>query len=249
MKTILSGVIVLMALPAFATPITSPFYLPQGGHVVSQTVADYTKNKAKETPSVRTYRKKLGQRFTLGLGAGLAALLEGELDWTRQKQQMTVSRPHTKSYGAGLKSQWTWDKTVMQIATLYHQTTNVDFDPRREIQAHVRLGQSLKTMTPYLHLTGTFPLNAWDDLNMPVYRAETGVFQPIKTSMTLDTALYLQYDKNTKERSYGIRGEWSYMATSWMAVSLNGEWQARGKTAGNTKTYHGTVGAKLTFAF
>ena len=249
MKTFVSFLMVTMAIPALATPITSPFYMPQAGHVLSQTTAQYTKNKIKNNTSMRLYRRNLTEEMTLGLGGGMAMLLNGDLNWTRQKHSSFSVHSSAKSYSAGLKGQWNWEDILTQFTVQYHQTTDVDLAPRRAIEAHIRLGKTLKTMTPYLHLAGTFPLNARPAFNTPVYRAETGVFQPIKKSMTLDTALYLQYDKNTKERSYGIRAEWSYALTSWMSLGLNGEWQARGQAPRGTKTYHQSVGAKITCAF
>lgn len=249
MKTLVPFFMGMIALPALATPITSPFYLPQAGHVLSQTTAQYTKNKIKNNASMRLYRRNLSEEITLGLGAGMALLINGDLNWTRQKHPLFSVHSSAKSYSAGLKGQWNWESVMAQFTAQYHQTTDVDFAPRRAIEAHMRLGKALKAMTPYLHLAGTFPLNARSAFNAPIYRGETGVFQPIKESMTLDTALYLQYDKNTKERSYGIRAEWSYALTSWMSFGLNGTWQARGKASHSTKTYHQSAGAKITFAF
>ena len=239
----------MMACPALAMEITSPFYQPQAGHILSKTGAFYTKNKMKDRPSVRIYRRDLNEEITLGLGAGLAALMEGDLNWTRQKQIFTQKHPQTKGYAAGLKGQWQFDDVLTQFSALYRQTTNVIMEPRREIEAHVRLGKQLKTMTPYVHLSATFPLNARSDTNGNIYRGETGVFQTVNTSMTLDSAIYLQYDKNMQERSYGIRAEWSYLINPQIAWSLNGEWQARGHAKGNTRTYHQAIGTKITFTF
>ena len=249
MKKWMSAFITLTTLPALATEISSPFYQPSMGHIVSQTSALYTKHKIKGTPTTRTYRRDLGERITLGLGAGLAALIEGNLDWTRQKQIFTQKIPHTKTYAAGLTGVGCFEGILVQLGALYRQTTNVIFEPRREIEAQMRLGKQLKTMTPYLHLNAHFPLNARKEFNTPVYRAETGVFQSVNKAMTLDTALYLQYDKNIQERAYGIRTEWAYLVTSSIAFSLNGEWQARGHAPGNTRTYHQAIGTKITFHF
>ena len=243
------SVFAFMALPAFAAEITSPFYLPNAGHDLSQTSLQYTKDKIKASPSIRTYRQNLNEQITLGLGAGIAALLEGNLNWIRQKQEQTLSFPHTKGYGAGLKGSWEFDGFLTQISTLYRQTINISFEPRREIEANLYIGRTLKTMTPYMHFVGFFPLNARPQLNTPIYRAETGVFQSIQSKMTLDTALYLQYDKNTKNKSYGLRAEWSYFLTSWMVLGLNGEWQAGGHAKNNASTYHQAVGCKMTFSF
>lgn len=239
----------MMALPALSAEISSPFYQPELGHILSKTSAFYTKNKIKAHPTARLYRRDLNQEITLGLGAGLAALFEGNLNWTRQKQIFTQKIPHTKGYAAGLKGQWTVNDILTQLTALYRQTTNVEIQPRREMETHIRLGKTLKTMTPYVHLAGMFPMNARFDVNDPIYRGETGLFQTVNASMTLDTALYLQYDKNIQERSYGIRGEWSYFITPKIAWSLNGEWQARGHAKGNTRTYHQAVGTKITITF
>ncbi|MGN0919221.1 MAG: hypothetical protein ACI4OR_00445 [Alphaproteobacteria bacterium] len=249
LKTFCSSVVLLFCAPVMATEITSPFYMPKAGHILNKTEANYTKNKMKGAPLTRTYRRAFNNELTLGMGGGIAVQLGGELDWTRQKQTTTLSVPHQTSYDAGLKGQWETGDFLTQISALYHQTDAVKFAARRELEAHVRLGKPLQTMTPYLHLAGSFPLNARPDFNAPLYRGETGVFQPINDKMTLDSALYLQYDKNIRERSYGIRGEWSYLPTSWVAISLNGEWQARGKARAGAKTYHQFVGVKMTFAF
>ena len=104
-------------------------------------------------------------------------------------------------------------------------------------------------MTPYLNLLGNFPLNARPDFNNPLYRSEVGIFQSINDKMTLDTALYLQYDKNEKGKSYGIQGEYSYLATPWLAFGLNGSWQARGHAKGGAKTYQKSMGIKTTLSF
>ena len=248
-KTFFAGCVLLFCVPVSATEITSPFYLPNAGHLLNQTRGNYTKNKIKTTPLTRTYHRALNNELTVGLGAGFAALVSGELNWTRQKQVTTLSEPHTTAYKVGLKGQWETGPVLTQLSALYHQTDNVAFLPRRTLETHLRFGKPLKSMTPYLHLTGDFPLNARPEFNNPVYRGETGVFQSINQKMTLDTALYLQYDKNIQERSYGIRGEWSYLVTSRVAFGLNGEWQARGKAHNSTKTYHQSVGAKVTFSF
>ena len=236
-----------MTLPALAHPITSPFYLPDSGHVLTQTSAVFNKNKIKTNTSTRTYHQGLAQQMVLGLGGGLAAQLQGDLNWLRQKQAPSV--PHAKAYNAGLNGVWDINGVLTRLNVFYRQSSNVQTEPRRAIHSHFYVGKSLKNMTPYLHVSTRIPLNARPVFNDPVYRAETGVFQPIKTSMTLDTALYLQYDKNIKERSYGIRAQWSYLISSWMSFGLNGEWQARGHARNNAHTYHQSVGATITLAF
>ena len=247
-KTFLTASLLLTCLPAMATPISSPFYQPTMGHFLSKTSASYTKNKIKTTPTTRSYHRSLGEEVTLGLGSGFAALIAGDLNWTRQKQEISFSTPHASAYGAGLQGQWNLGGILTNLSVLYHQSTNVNFEARRKIKTNLYLGKELDKMTPYLHLTGNFPLNARAEFNDPLYRGETGVFQSVNDKMTLDTALYLQYDKNAKERSYGIRGEWSYLPTNWIAISLNGEWQARGKSH-KRKTYHQLLGTKITFSF
>ena len=117
------------------------------------------------------------------------------------------------------------------------------------MEADLRFGKALKSMTPYLHLTGHFPLNAHPEFNNPIYRAETGVFQNVNDKMTLDTALYLGYDKNIHGKSYGIRTELSYLVCSWASIGINGEWQARGHAKNGAKTYHQSVGANIRLAF
>ena len=249
MKILNAMLFSLLAFPAAAHEITSPFYLPQMGGIQTETAANYTKNKLKETTTSRVYQHDLSEKITLGLGAGLAALIEGQMDWTKQKQYTTLSYPHTKTYGAGLKGQWELSDILTQLSVLYHQTTNVFFEPRRKIESHLYLGKQLKSMTPYLHLTGNFPLNARTELNNPIYRVETGTFQKINEKMTLDTALYLNYDKNIKGRSYGIRGELAYLICSWSSVGVKAEWQARGHAKNDADTYHQSVGINLRFSF
>ena len=238
----------LVAVPAFAQEITSPFYLPEMGHILNQTSFDYTKKK--RTPlTTRLNQQTLSDKVTVGLGAGLAATLEGDLNWTRQKQQESVSYPHTKTYAAGMKGQWEIGGLLSQLNVAYHQTTNVHFNPRRLIQTDAYFGKKLASMTPYIHLSGAFPMNARKDFNTPLYRGETGVFQSVKPQITLDTALFLQYDKNLKERSYGIRGEIAYLFTSWASVGLNGQWQARGHAKEDTNTYRQDIGVNIKLAF
>ncbi len=249
MKKILLLASAFLSIPAAAHEITSPFYLPEMGHVLSQTSALYSKNKITTSPTTRTYRTTIVEELTLGLGAGLAALMNGDLNWTRQKQDKTLSAPHTKGYAAGLKGQWEVNGLLTQFSGLYHQTTEVDFSARRLLETHFRFGKQLKTMTPYVHLQGNFPLHARSHFNNPLYRVETGVFQQVSPKTTLDTALYLQYDKNVKGKSYGIRGEYSYLATQWMAISINGQWQARGHAKAHEKTYHQQIGTKISFSF
>lgn len=239
----------LLAVPAVAQEITSPFYVPEAGHILSQTTASFTKDKLKSDPTGRTYHRQLGEDLTLGLGAGFSALVSGELNWTKLKQEVSFSLPRAKEYGAGLKGQWEVGGILTQLSALYRQTTNVDFEARRKTEVHLRLGKTLKTMTPYLHLAGIFPMNGRTDFNDNIYLGETGVFQKVKDKMTLDSAIYLKYDKNTKGRSCGIRGELSYQFTSWMALGLNGAWQARGRAKNHAHTYHQMAGIKATFAF
>ena len=249
MKFLPLSLMILASFPAFAHEITSPFYLPTLGVFSTKTAVSYDKNKHTTNPTTRTYRQKALQEITAGLGAGLAGIFWGEMNWTRQKQETTLSFPQTKGYGAGLKGVWQMDSFLTQASVIYHQTTNVAFAPRRLIETNLYLGKQLSSMTPYLHLWGLFPLNARPEFNNPVYRAETGVFQSINTNWTLDTALFLNYDKNIQGRSYGIRSELSYLFTSWASIGINGEWQARGHAKNNTKTYHQGLGANLRFSF
>ncbi len=243
MKILTIGFLSFLALPVMANEITSPFYLPELGHVQSKTTGHYAKNKRKTMP--RMYQRTLGQELAVGLGGGFAALVAGDLNWIKQNG----SFPHTKGYSAGLKGQWEVGGILTQLSTWYHQTTNVSFEPRRQMDAQVRLGKKLQKMTPYINLYGKFPMNVRPQFNDPVYRGDVGVFQPVNDKMTLDTTLYLKYDKNIKERSYGIRGELSYMATSWLAFGVEGEWQERGHAKSNTKTYHQSIGIKTTISF
>ena len=243
MKILMTYFLSFLVLPVMASEITSPFYLPELGHIQSETLGQYSKNKRKTMPY--NYWRGLGQKITLGLGSGFAVLGTGELNWNKQDG----SFPHTKGYSAGLKGQWEFGGILTQLLTLYHQTTNIFFEPRRQMETQIRLGKNLQKMTPYLNLNGKFPLNARSEFNAPIYRADVGVFQPVNEKMTLDTTLYLKYDKNVKERSYGLRGELSYIATSWLAFGLNGEWQARGRAKGHTKTYHQAVGIKTILSF
>ena len=236
-----------LTAPALASEITSPFYIPSTGHVLSQTQTSFS--KMKQTPGKRTYHRLLDEEISLGLGAHFSAILSGNLNWTHQKQRTSLSFPHKTGYSTGVKGQWALKGLLTQTAILYHQTNNVHFTPRRTLEGHFRFGKELKTLTPYLHLVGNFPLNARTEFNNPIYRGETGVFQNINNKMTLDTALYLQYDKNIKGKSYGIQAEWSYLPVSWVAIGLNGSWQARGHAKYNEKTYHKSIGIKTTFSF
>ena len=249
MKFLTFSCISLLAFSASATEITSPFYLPEMGHVLNQTNAHYTKNKMKANPTIHTYQRSVNDELTIGLGTGLAALINGDINWTKQKQGVSFSAPHTTGYAAGLKGQFNLNSILVQLSTLYHQTTDIHFSPRRQIEADLRLGKELKTMTPYLHLNTFLPLNARPEINNPIYLAETGVFQNVNDKMTLDSALYLRYDKNIKGRSYGIREELSYLITSWMAFGIKGEWQARGKAKNGAHTYHKSAGINLRFSF
>ena len=239
----------LLSFSAMATEITSPFYLPDLGKVLSTTQAQYTKNKQTLSPTLRQYKRQVNQQIMLGLGGGFATLFEGNINWNKQKQDVSFSTPHATDYGVGLQAQGEFEKILMQVSALYRQTTDTAFAPRREIETHLRLGKNLKTMTPYLHLAGNFPLNARAEFNEPLYRAETGVFQGVNKNLTLDSALFLQYDKNIHGRSYGIRSELAYLMTSWSSVALNGAWQARGHAKNNTKTYHQSVGLSFKIAF
>ena len=239
----------LLAFPALAEEITSPFYLPEMGHILNQTGFTYIKKKRTTRPTTRLYQRTLSDQITLGLGAGLAAVLEGDIAWQHQKQNTTLSYPHTKAYGAGLKGQWEIGGFLSQVKVLYQQSTNVQLVPRRTIWAETYLGKKLTSMTPYLHLVGNFPIHARKDLNAPLYRAETGVFQTVNKKTTLDTALFLQYDQNIQERSYGIQGEVSYLMTPWASIGLNGQWQARGHAKGDTKTYFQRAGINVKIAF
>ena len=249
MKLWMIPVVCLLTLPSMAAEITSPFYLPEAGHVWGKTEAVFIKDKIKDKKTVRFYDQGVGQKLSLGLGGGLAALVEGNMHWIRQKQEKTFSYPRTKEYAAGIKGGWNFDSFLTQLSVLYRQTTNVNFSARRLMETHLRLGKQLKTMTPYLHLAGRFPLNARPEVNAPIYRAETGVFQTVNDKMTLDSALFLNYNKNIKERSYGIRSEISYSLFDGVAVGINGEWQARGRAKNNAHTYHQKVGASIQFAF
>lgn len=249
MKKLSFMMMLLAAIPVWAHEITSPFYVPEAGHFLTKTTAVYDKNKRTLSPMVRQYRRSVSEEVTAGLGMGVAALLGGEINWTRQKQETTLSKPHTKGYSAGLKGVWQMDSFLSGVIVRYHQTTDVDFAPRRALDTDLYLGRQLAQMTPYLHLKGNFPLNAEHDFNDPVYRGETGVFQNINKNLTLDTALFLNYDKNIKGRSYGIRGELAYLFTSWASLGINGEWQASGHAKNQTKTYHQQVGINLRLAF
>ena len=216
---------------------------------MTKTTAVYDKKKWTSSPTTRKYRRSVSEEITAGLGMGFAALFSGEVNWTRQKQEESFSVPHTKGYSAGLKGVWQMDTFLSEVVIRYHQTTDVDFSPRRTIDGDVYLGGNLATMTPYLHLKGTFPLNARPEFNNPIYRVETGVFQNINKNLTLDMALFLNYDKNIKGRSNGIKGELAYLFTSWLSLGINGEWQARGHAKAHTKTYHQQVGINLRLSF
>ena len=243
MKLLTIGFLSFLALPAMATEITSPFYMPELGHVQSKTMGQYSKSKRQTMPN--KYQRQLLQEMTSGLGGGIAALAAGDLNWTKQDG----SFPHTKGYSAGLKGQWEVGGILTQLSAVYHQTTNVNFEPRRQMETQVRLGKKLQKMTPYVALSGKFPMNARSDFNDPIYRTDVGVFQPVNDKMTLDTTLYLKYNKNIKERSYGIRGELSYNVSSWLAFGIEGQWQARGHAKSDTKTYHQSIGIKTILSF
>ena len=249
MKKLSVALLLLTALPAGAHEITSPFYVPKAGHFLSTTAAQYDKNKRTLSPTVRQYRRSVSEEITAGLGMGVAAILGGEVNWTRQKQNTTFSAPHAKGYSAGLKGVWEMNSFLSEVILRYHQTTDVDFAPRRTVEGDIYFGKQLNAMTPYLHLKGDFPLNARPEWNNPTYRAETGVFQAVNKSLTLDTALFLNYDKNIKGRSYGMRAELAYLLTSWASIGVGGEWQARGHAKERTKTYHQQVGINLRLAF
>ena len=239
----------LLSVPVFASEITSPFYVPQLGHVLTKTSADYEKGKRTMKPTTRTYRRSVNEEITIGLGAGMAGVISGDMNWTRQKGITSISAPHTKGYGAGLKGSWEVESFLTQISALYHQTTNVDFEPRRLMKADLYLGKKLNVMTPYLHLAGDFPLHVRPEWNEPRYRGETGVFQPVNKNLTLDTALFLDYDKNIKGRSYGIRTSLDWLMTSWASLGINGEWQPTGHAKAHTKTYRQKVGTHLQLSF
>ena len=249
MKILSIALISLLTVPVLASEITSPFYLPQTGHFLTKTDATYNKDKFKVDTTSRRYQRTLGEKIMLGIGGGMAVLIGGDLNWTKQKEQLTFSHPHTKTYAAGLKGQWETMGILTQISTLYRQTTNVFFEPRRQMETHIRLGKNLKFMIPYLHLKGQFPLNARPQFDEPIYRAETGVFQNVNDKITLDSALYLAYDKNIHGKSYGLRTELSYLLSSWSSIGINGEWQAKGHAKNGADTYHQSVGINMRFAF
>ena len=247
-QKILSIGCLLLAFPSFAQEITSPFYQPELGHILTKTEGLFQKNKWKRTPTQKQYLRELTQDLVVGLGAGFSAQISGEMNWNKHKTP-SFSRPHTKAYGAGLVWQVPTEKVQLRFETNYQQTTDVDFSPRRQLGTHIYLGKTLNKMTPYLHLNGQFPLNARPDFNSPIYRAETGVFQNVNKNVTLDSALFASYDKNIKGRSYGIRMEVAYLITSNVAIALNGEWTAKGRAENRSHLYHQQIGTNIRFAF
>ena len=160
MKRLSFAIMLLGALPVWAHEITSPFYLPEAGHFLTQTKGVYDKNKWTLSPTMRKYRCSISEEVIAGLGMGVAALFSGEINWTRQKQNVSLSIPHTKGYSAGLKGLWQMDSFLSEVIIRYHQTTDVDFAPRRALEGDIYVGGQLATMTPYLHFKGAFPLNA-----------------------------------------------------------------------------------------
>ena len=59
----------------------------------------------------------------------------------------------------------------------------------------------------------------------------------------------LDYDKNEKERSYGIQSELAYLPVSWVALGVNGLCQMRGKAKSSANTYNWGLGISIRFSF
>ncbi len=247
MKLAVMTTLCFLSVPVLAHEITSPFYQPAFGDFLSETRADYTKRKVQNKPTQKYYRRALTESISVGLGKGWAALVQGDLVW--QKKSSAPSVPHTKGYSLGARYLLEKESFLWVVSASYHQTGDRRFDPKHSILADVRFGKKLKTMTPYIHGIGQFPLNAEPDVNSPVYQAEMGVFQPINAHATLDSNLFLKYDKNIKERAYGAQLEGSYLMTSNVSLGIKGAWQVSGHAQNSAKTYCQSVGANLRFSF
>jgi len=269
-QTLLAFTVLGIAGSAAAADITNPFFLPKSLHMASTTSAQYGKTAVKGKnwgASIQQYSKALTEELKFGILDNLSVIGNIEKNWVKAKDRETGIEGKDKNdlnWAAGLAWNILDCKTKLQLSSVYGQDApsgqdylfqyhryQPDQGTYKYFDTELKAGYQFKTFLPYVSFNVHSPVGqtAMNRRTKWNYGGKVGVYQGKCSVWALDTALDLQFDRQTHSRYLSAEAEASYYLTKNTAVGIYGSYMLDGKQKDQVDLYNKTVGARLRLYF
>ena len=250
----------LTATSLQAADITSPFYIPQKGKILSTTAIQYEKDTLKNAFGKRANRQKeIAQEFSYGLSDKVALHLSGKNSWNRMKASSPDgyitkdSEPSNTRWSVGA------DYNLLQKDNLngflflkyLQKETHHQKGAYKAFNADMRFGYEFKDiLLPYIGGVAELPFaqSKYFDNDMK-YGLYAGVYKNFCEKVSANVRLDFGYDKWHSTKEWSTRADISFYMTENTAIGLYGQQNISGKTSPKTDVYKRIYGLDVKVEF
>ena len=243
-----------------AADITSPFYLPEKGSVLSTTAVGYDRVHIKnDLGKLKNREKALQQELTYGLSDKAALLLSAGNGWDKIKTVLPDgntaqrSEPTNIRWSVGARYGLIQDDNLNAIMDLkfLQRETHYQKGAYKAFNADARIGYDIKNFfLPYVGGKAELPIaqSKYFDNDMK-YGLYAGVYRNFCYNVSADVRFGLDYDKYFSRREWYSDAHLSYFLSKSTSIGLRWKQVLNEKAARKTKIYEYNYGADLRIEF
>ena len=248
-----------MNLSAHAVDISSPFYLPRSGRVISTTKAEYYHKQVKsDTQNYHVRDRLLSQGIEYGLTSRISITAQLQNAWDRTKGIVSDT-----GYAVGNE-----DTNVNWFVGTKYNIINTGFSftqlglgygqkethhmkgAYKHIDLEIKIGRNLGLVMPYAGIKTEIPIaqskNA--DNNMK-YEGFIGLHHYLYNFFSLDAVLNLNYDKMYKAREWRIDLAADYFLSPYSTIGIYGNYVIDDTGENNSRAYEHKIGIQFKKVF
>ena len=227
---LLSSGLVIFAGHAFATEVTHPFYVPDQGHVLTDTNYSYTKVSYEKTGHASA--NTLSEQISLGVYDGLAVRVAGANAWTRfnPKDGPASDEDRNLSWSVGAVYNLMDQHNIFaQVGVDYGQQENASFvGEYKYVNVDLKGGYDIGYFLPYLRVTGEFPVaQSKSSSNDPIYNFYLGGYKVVGP-LALDAGINYGWDKNDDGKDWSVQARADWLFTDRLSVGVYAAWMFDG---------------------
>ena len=267
-QTLLAFTVLGFAGSAAAADITNPFFLPESLHVSSVTSASFSERDYKDKnwfKALRTYTKAATEQLAFGVLNNLAVIGSLAKDWNKEKDREgtfdTWKYKNDLDWTAGLAWNILHCNTKLQLSSVYGQITPNHWSKGtyKFFDTEVKFGYQFKTVLPYATFGVHTPVaqttkgysadrvfNGKDRWN---YNGKIGLYQGKCGVWALDTALAVDFNRQSHSRRLTAEAEASYYLTKNATLGIYGSYLLDAHVKSDPKVHEKTAGARLRLYF
>ncbi len=254
-----AALLLLTAAPVQAIDITSPFYLPRTGQIVSTTAAEYNHKQVKsDSQNYHARDRVLSQNIEYGVAPRVSVEAQIQNAWNRTKGTITDigyenGREDTNvDWRIGTK--YNIVNTGFSFAQLglgYGQKETHHMNGAyKYVDFGAKIGQDLGIVMPYAGIGVEFPVaqSKESDNNMK-YEGYIGLHHYLYNFLSLDAALNLNYDEMYEAREWRTDLAADYFLSPYSTIGVYGSYVIDDSGKWDSRAYEHQIGIRFKTVF